>query len=332
MPAREITLYLLVGPTACGKTEAGIVLARSLGAEIISMDSMAVYRGMDTGTAKPDAAQREQVPHHLIDMVEPWQSYTVARYVKDAEVAAADIIRRDKQILFVGGTGLYLKRFVEGIFAGPKADKRFREEARERAIMEGLYALHEELRKIDPDSAERIHPNDVKRVIRALEVHHLTGRTLSELQREGRRKHDEERRSRLGVGEIKYSMCALVRERRDLNHRIDERVRRMFDSGLVEEVKTLCELCGAHLPPDGRDKFALGFEASQALGYKEVLDFLNGRIPLEEAVEQTRLHTRQFATKQMTWFRNFPDMRYIELSADEESDIAADRALRTLTA
>ncbi len=330
MPSGEIILRFLTGPTACGKSEAGLLLAEQLGAEIISMDSMAVYRGMNVGTAKPAAEQRKQISHHLIDVVDPWQSYSVARYVSDAEDAVADILSQSRQVLFVGGTGLYLKRFVEGIFSGPRADGKFRSECRERAICEGMDALHEELRQVDALSAERIHPNDAIRIIRALEVHHLTGHAMSELQRKGRDEFEKRRREKFGAEKIDYRMCALAREREDLNRRIDERVDRMFGAGLVDEVRELCDTSREHLAsrPPADKRYSLGRQASQALGYREVLDYLNGRISLEQAVEQAKLHTRQFATKQMTWFRNFPDMRYIELNADEEADAASARAAR----
>jgi len=332
MPSGEIILRFLAGPTACGKSEAGILLAGQLDAEIISMDSMAVYRGMNVGTAKPAPEQRKRIPHHLIDVVDPWQSYSVARYVSDAEDAVTDIISRGRQVLFVGGTGLYLKRFVEGIFSGPRADMAFRGECRERAICEGMDALHEELRQVDAQSAERIHPNDALRIIRALEVYHLTGNTMSELQRKGRDEFENRRREKFGAEKIDYRMCALVRERTDLNRRIDERVDRMFGAGLVDEVRKLCDIYREHSAsrPPADERYHLGRQVSQALGYRETLDFLNGRISPEQAVEQTKLHTRQFATKQMTWFRNFPDMSYIELNADEEADVASERAARLL--
>ncbi|MFH1550973.1 MAG: tRNA (adenosine(37)-N6)-dimethylallyltransferase MiaA [Planctomycetota bacterium] len=332
MPSDEIILRFLAGPTACGKSEAGILLAEQLDAEIISMDSMAVYRGMNVGTAKPAPEQRKRIPHHLIDVVDPWQSYSVARYVGDAENAAATVLSQGRQVLFVGGTGLYLKRFVEGIFSGPRADMAFRRECRERAICEGMDALHEELRQVDAQSAERIHPNDALRIIRALEVYHLTGNTMSELQRKGRDEFENRRWEKFGAERIDYRMCALVRERTDLNRRIDERVDRMFGAGLVDEVRELCDTFREHSTsrPPAHGEYHLGRQASQALGYRETLDYLNGRISLEQAVEQTKLHTHQFATKQMTWFRNFPDMSYIELNADEEADVASARAARLL--
>ncbi len=326
--ATECTLRFLVGPTACGKSETGIVLAERLGAEIISLDSMAVYRGMDIGTAKPNAEEKARIPHHMIDVADPWQSYSVAKHVRQAEEVAREILARDREVLFVGGTGLYLKRFVEGIFEGPQADRNFREECRERAVCEGVDALHEELRVVDPEAAERLHPNDIMRVIRALEVYHISGRPQSVLQAEDRKIFAEQRREFFGVDKVSYLTCAMNREREDLNERINRRVDKMFAAGLMDEVIALCERSRPHLRPAGQERHRLGPQADKALGYKEILAFLNGEISHDKAIEQTKLHTRQFATKQMTWFRNFPRMRYIEVNSSDDAftvaQVAAD--------
>ena len=323
----ECTFRFLVGPTASGKSETGMLLAEEFGAEIISLDSMAVFRGMNIGTAKSSANDKANLPHHMVDVADPWESYSVAKYVRQAQEVVRDILARGKAVLFVGGTGLYIKRFVEGIFEGPQANREFRQECRERAVCEGVDALHEELRTVDPETAERLHPNDIMRVIRALEVHHITGKPQSMLQAEGRRIFDAERREFFGVDSIEYLMCAINREREDLNNRINRRVNKMFASGLIDEVVGLAENSRQHL---ASSHHRLGPQADKALGYKEVLAFLNGEISQEDAIEQTKLHTRQFATKQMTWFRNFPAMQQIEVNSFDDAHSVAQVAADVL--
>jgi len=312
-----LNLNFLVGPTASGKSEIALETARALDAEIISMDSMAIYRWLDIGTAKPTVSERSLVPHHLIDIVDPWEPYTVARYLGDSEAAIQDIISRSKNILFVGGTGLYLKRFREGLFSGP-AETHVRQELQRRAAAEGAPALYRELETLDPATAAHLHPNDARRIIRALEVCIAARRPMSELQAEHRGIFERERRERLGVKAVEYRMVALRRERAGLDARIAARTGKMFEAGLVDETRRVAAQCAQHIPRPAdlpeTWKFYLGKQTSRALGYYDVLSHLNGEISLEEARQLVYTHTRQFAGKQMTWFKSFAEMRWLDLA------------------
>ncbi len=334
MVERTLTLYFLVGPTASGKTEVALALARALDAEIVSMDSMAVYRGMDVGTAKPAKEERAQVPHHLIDIVQPWESYTVARYLRDAETAIGDIRSRGKQVLFVGGTGLYLKRFREGLFRGPGANQDVRRQLQQRAEEEGAPSLHAQLDTLDPPAAARLHPNDARRIIRALEVCLVAGRPMSVLQAEYRKEFEKERRERLGVGNVEYGLVALRRSRDELDDRIRARNRRMFEQELVDETRRLAAQCARHIsrPNDLPEPWAcyMGKQTSRALGYFDVLRHVNGEITLEECEGLVYTHTRQFSTKQMTWFRSFQDMYWLDLTPRTPAAHAAEQACAML--
>jgi tRNA dimethylallyltransferase len=330
MATMILALNFLVGPTASGKSDIALALAQSLDAEIISLDSMAVYRGLDIGTAKPTPQDRALVPHHLIDIADPWEPYTVARYLRDSDAAILDIISRGKNVLFVGGTGLYLKRFREGLFHGP-AETHVRLELQRRAETEGAPALYAELERLDPATAARLHPNDARRIIRALEVCLAAGRPMSELQSEHRKIFERERRVRLGVDAVEYRMLALRRERAELDTRIQKRTRAMFAAGLVDETRRLAETCAARIPRPAdlpqSWRLYLGKQTSRALGYFDVLRHLNREITLDEARQLVYTHTRQFAGKQMTWFRSFAEMRWLDLN---ENMLAADAALRAL--
>ncbi len=219
-------LYV-TGPTASGKTAVGVALARALGAEVLALDSMTLYRGMDIGTAKPTVEERQGVPHHLIDVLDPWESASVAAYRAWAVAAVRQVEARGRLPLFVGGTPLYLKALLRGLFEGPSADREIRDALEREAERQGDAVLHARLAGIDPKAAARLHPNDRRRVIRALEVHAVTGRPLSDWQTE----HD---RPAIGV-----RVVALARPRPELHARIDRRVVRMFAEGLVEEVRAL---------------------------------------------------------------------------------------------
>jgi tRNA dimethylallyltransferase len=292
---------VLTGPTGSGKTSLGVAWAEAIGAEIISMDSMALYRGMDIGTAKPGPEERRRIPHHLIDVLDPWESASVAWWLEQAAACCRAIESRGRRVLFVGGTPLYLKALLHGLFAGPPADVALRRRLIEEARQAGPEAVHARLARVDPDAAARLHPNDLRRVIRALEVWELTGRPLSAWQtqwpggedRETRRQGDRETR-RQGDKETKVFWLDLPRQ--ELYRRIDERVRAMFEAGLVEEVEAL-----RRLPQP------LGREAAQAVGYREVLAHLEGGIGLEETIARIQRRTRQFAKRQLTWFRHLPE-------------------------
>lgn len=288
--------WFLAGPTASGKTEVSLQLAARLGAEILGLDSMSLYRGMDIGTAKPSEEERRRVPHHLIDVLDPHEEFTVAEYVEQAERICRDIVSRDKVPLFVGGTGLYLRGILRGVFAAPPADWEFRRSMEQRAATEGRDVLHRELAQVDPATAARLHPNDARRVIRALEVFHLTGQPASAQQQE----------QPLPIGERPQHVLWLSPPREWLYDRINRRVQLMIDAGWVEEVQALLQ----------REP-GISRTAMQALGYQELISHLNGECSLEAAIEQIQTRTRQFAKRQHTWFRNLEECHAIELTGEE---------------
>lgn len=294
--------WYLTGPTGSGKTEVGIELAERLGAEIVSLDSMALYRGMDIGTAKPTPEQRKRVPHHLVDILEPHESFSLAAYAEAAHRAASDIRSRGREVLFVGGTALYLKSLVRGLFVGPPADWTLRNRWQQAARTHPPEWLHNQLAQIDPESARRLHPNDSRRIIRALEVYETTGRRISELQRQFEVAH---RAEECRVFVLQWPPGILRR-------RIDARVDRMFAAGLVAEVQ---RLLSASLP--------MGRTARQALGYREVLAHLEQGVPLERTIELVKVHTWQMARRQHTWFRSLSECRPVPLSAGCEPPTVA---------
>lgn len=292
-PPERQRLVAIVGPTAVGKTDVSLVLARRFGGEIVSGDSMQVYRGMDIGTAKVDPAIRAEIPHHLIDILDPDEPFSVAQFQALAVPLIADINRRGRLPILVGGTGLYVRAVVQGYrFASAPADPALREKWRRFAETHGNEALHAKLREIDPETAARLHPNDVRRIIRALEIYEQTGRTMAEFQR------DKERPSPYDL-----LLIGLTMDRRVLYARINERVDRMIAAGLVDEVRRLV---------------ARGFDeratAMQGLGYKELLPYLRGEISLDEAVEAIKRRTRQFAKRQLTWFRHMPGIVWFDMT------------------
>jgi tRNA dimethylallyltransferase len=283
---------VLTGPTGSGKTDLGIELAERLGAEIISMDSMAVYRGLDIGTAKPTAAQRRRVTHHLLDVRHPWESASVAWWLEQAAACCREIEERGRRVLFVGGTPLYLKALLRGVFAGPAEEPTLRRRLAEEAERLGPFALHERLARVDPAAADRLHPNDLRRVIRALEVWALTGRPISAWQTQWEAAAIPEESPR------PPRVLWLELPRAELYARINARVECMFADGLVDEVRALRGL--------GRP---LSREARQALGYKEVFAYLDGTATLPETIARVQTRSRQFAKRQLTWFRHLPECR-----------------------
>jgi tRNA dimethylallyltransferase len=327
---------ILTGPTGSGKSRLALDLAERLGAEIVSMDSMALYRHMDVGTAKPGPADRRRVPHHLLDVLDPWESASVAWWLGRAAECCRDIEARGRRVLFVGGTPLYLKALLRGLFEGPPADEALRARLADEAERHGRAALHDRLARVDPAGAARLHVNDVRRVIRALEVWELTGRPISAWQTqwapeagrvEERGARSEERgltgaEERAGVHPLSSMASSILGTglpclcldlpRPVLYQRIDARVERMLAGGLVEEVRALRRL---ERPP--------GREASQALGYKEVFDYLDGRVPLDETVRRIQTRTRNFAKRQLTWFRHLPECRFVEPAALESFSVTA---------
>jgi tRNA dimethylallyltransferase len=285
--------WFLSGPTASGKSSVGLELAQLLDAEIISLDSMAIYRGMDIGTAKPDRAARAKIPHHLLDLADPTDDFSLANYLDAAQEAVAEIEGRHKTALFVGGTPLYLKALLRGVCESPPADWEFRRQVHREVAEVGVEALHQRLQQVDPVSAHNLHPRNVRRIIRALEVYRATGQPISHLQME----FEEGRPA---------SACrvfALRWDRAKLHDRINARVDKMFAAGLVDEVKRLLA-----------DYGVLGRTASQAVGYREVQDYLSGTASLERTVERVKARTRQFAKRQETWFRSLSECRIVQLA------------------
>lgn len=277
----------ITGPTASGKTALSIALARRLSGEIISSDSMQIYRGMDIGTAKATAEERSAAPHHLIDIVEPTESFSVESYRARAIECAEGIAKEGKLPIFVGGTGLYVDSLLRAPQLGiPESDPEYRRRLLEEySGEEGALKLWERLQRVDPDSAEAIHKNNVKRVIRALEIYDSCGITKTEL----------DRRSRLPSPEIYVGMITLDFHNRDtLYERIDRRVDLMMEEGLLSEVKGLYE--GGQL--------RYGSTAAQAIGYKEIISHLVGECTLGEAIEKIKLSSRRYAKRQLTWFRH----------------------------
>lgn len=289
-------LLVIVGPTAVGKTAVAVELAQRFPLEVVSADSMQVYRDMDIGTAKPTIEERQICPHHLIDIIEPGDEFTVAEYQKMADAAIADITRRSKLPALVGGTGLYVHAVVDGfLFPDQEADEHIRQKLQRQAEDKGPESLHKWLKQVDPEAAFRIHPHNVRRVIRALEVFLRTGKPISYHQRQHR-----------GQGRYDVLMFGLTMPRSQLYERINLRVDRMIERELLEEVESLYKAR------------RLGKTAMQALGYKEMIAYLEGRIPWDEAVRILKRDTRRYAKRQLTWFRR--DQRIQWVTFGEETD------------
>jgi tRNA dimethylallyltransferase len=298
--------WFLAGPTACGKSDAALALVKKINAEILSMDSMSLYRGMDIGTAKPSSAQRALVPHHLIDLCEPHESFSVAHYLTAAKEAAGEVIARGRVPLFVGGTGLYLRALLRGVFDGPQIPPEYRLQLEAELASDSNEQLYERLAAVDPSAARRIHPNDAKRILRALEVYRATGRPLSELQRQ----------EPLPAENRPLNVFWLSAPRPWLYDRIDRRVERMFAEGLLDEVRSLLDR-----------PLQLSHTARQALGYKEVIAHLEQGVPLSETISLIQTRTRQFAKRQHTWFRHLEECRAVEMTGAETAAQLADSIL-----
>ena len=294
-------LVVLTGPTAVGKTKLSIALAKALGGEIISADSMQVYKHMDIGSAKITEKEMDGVPHHLIDVLSPFEEFHIVRFQELAKKAVEDIYSRGRIPVFVGGTGFYIQAVTKDIdFTEGEEDKEYREELSRLAAEKGNECLHEMLRNIDPKSAEEIHANNVKRVIRALEFYKENGFPISQ--------HNEEQKQNETPYNLAYFVLNAPREL--LYERIDRRVDEMMENGLMEEVQKLKDM-GCR-----RDMTSM-----QGLGYKEILSFLDGEVPLEEAVRILKRDTRHFAKRQLTWFRRESDVIWLDkdkFSFDEE--------------
>lgn len=294
-------MIVLTGPTAVGKTKLSIALAKAIGGEIISADSMQVYKYMNIGSAKITEEEMQGVPHHLIDILEPWDEFNVVVFKQKCEEALQGIYERGHIPIVTGGTGFYIQALLRNIdFTENEEDKSYRAYLEQLAEEKGAEYLHEMLREVDPESAEAIHANNIKRNIRALEFYHLTGEKISA--------HNEREKEKAAA----YNSCYFVLndEREKLYDRIEQRIDEMLQMGLVDEVKRLQEL-GCHR----------GMVSMQGLGYKEILAYLEGEMTLEQAVEILKRDTRHFAKRQLTWFRRETDVIWVnknEFGYDED--------------
>ena len=297
----------IIGCTGSGKGSVARELAGRIGGEIISIDSMKVYRRMDIGTGKPAPELRRAIPHHLLDVVDPSEEFSVARYVDLADRAIADIHQRGKAILVVGGTPLYIKALSEGLFEGPGADPAVRARLMETAQTQGREVLYARLQSVDPKTADRIHINDLRRIVRALEVYELTGQPISAFQTQW----DEK------PGRFDSVFFGLRHAKEDQSRRINERVRRMIDAGLVDEVAALL----AEIKP-------IGETARRALGYAEIIEHVQGRCTLADATEMIKINTRHFAKSQRTWFRRFAEVEWMDMAPETATGDLADEVMR----
>lgn len=292
-------IVCVVGPTACGKTTLGVLLAKRYGGEVVSADSMQIYRGMTIGTAAPTAEEMDGVPHHMIAVADPAEQWSAARYAQVAIPIVDDILKRGKLPILVGGTGLWLDAVVQGReFAPGQAGGAVRRELEAQLAAEGMEPLLQELRRVDPESAARLHPADTKRILRALEVYRETGETITA--------HDERTRS-LPPRYDAVWLGLRFADREDMKALIDRRVDAMVRSGLEEEVRALLQ---SGLPPSAT--------AWQAIGYKEFLGVLEGTATMEQAVAEVKLRSRQYAKRQLTWLRRNPDIHWIWWEKDRD--------------
>ncbi|MBN2269144.1 MAG: tRNA (adenosine(37)-N6)-dimethylallyltransferase MiaA [Sedimentisphaerales bacterium] len=289
-------MILILGVTASGKGRLAFDLAKSLGAEIISIDSMKVYRRMDIGTAKPSQETRRQIKHHLIDIIEPSESFSVGAFLEAAADTTEQMKARNKTVVAVGGTALYIKALLYGFFEGPGTDDQIRSRLKEQADAQGMDQLHRRLEQIDPQAAARIHPNDAKRIIRALEVHQITGRSISSLQQQWAE-------SRIEHG---WTIIGLRRQKDQEGKRINTRVKAMIAAGLVDEVRGLL----------AEDK-PLSLQARCAIGYAEIIDHLAGRIDFDDAIELIKRNSRRLAKGQRTWFKTFHNVNWLDIEEQE---------------
>ncbi len=300
MPDRQNAkpkIVCIVGCTASGKSAISHALARDLDAEILSIDSMKVYRRMDIGTAKPTPQQQAEVKYHLIDVVEPSEAFSAARFAELADQTVEDLTSRGKTIIAEGGTVLYLKAMTEGLFEAPQSDPAIRQRLQEQANTHGGEFLHGKLAEIDPDAAQRIHYNDIKRIVRALEVYELTGKPISTLQQQfGRLRSDYEM---LFVG--------INHDRERLNRRINARVKQMIEQGLADEAHSIYH-----------DPAGISQQARQAVGYAELFNHFEDKYDLQTAVEKIKINTRRLGKSQRTWFRRMPHINWYNVNADQQ--------------
>ena len=282
-------ILIVSGPTGVGKTELMLEVCEKINGEIVSMDSRQIYRHMDIGTAKPSPKDRERVPHYMIDILNPDEYYNAFLYRKDSLKEMEEILKKGKIPVFVGGTGLYADALVRGIFEGVPADENVRRKLRELEEREpGI--LRKMLEEFDPESATRIHPNDMKRTIRALEVYMKTGMRISDLRKRAK-------------GSDRFKIVVLNRDREELYRRINERVEKMLKDGLIEETKKLLDM-----------GYSRNLNSLNTIGYKEVIDYLDGKIDYDKMKHLIKRNTRRFARRQIIWYRRYDDAVWIDLS------------------
>lgn len=301
-------LLVITGPTATGKSDVGVLVAEKVGGEIISSDSMLVYRGMDIGTAKPTRAEMRGIPHHMLDIVEPDQDYSVALFQKQARAVIAETAARNNLPVLVGGTGLYVGAVIDNYdFSNACGDSALRQKLLHEAADKGFESLHRRLCEIDPQVASKLHPRDTRRVIRALEVYYLTGKPISSYQKIDRH------------GQLQYNlvMFGLTMERGKLYRRIEQRVDKMIAAGLVEEVQRLLDR-----------GLSIELSSMRGLGYKEIVSHLIGELSLEQAVELLKRNTRRFAKRQLTWFRRDERIKWLDLDDYEGYEPVAQEITR----
>lgn len=297
-------VIIVLGPTGVGKTAVSILIAKALKTEIISADSMQIYRHMDIGTAKPSAEELGAVPHHLIDILSPAESFSAGMFRERAEGAIDGLHAKDKIPIIVGGTGLYIRSLTEGLFEGPAADWPLREKLMEDEKAHGSGYLYKYLSETDPEAAEKINPNDLRRTVRALEVSLKEKRGISECRRASTRPLDHN-----------FIKIGLLRDREELYSIIEERVDRMMEEGLLQETERLLRM-----KPERT--------ALQALGYREMAQHLNGEIALEEAVRLTKKRTKMYAKRQFTWFNKEPEINWVDITGIMTGDDIYDRVLK----
>ena len=300
---------MLTGPTASGKSELALQLAELHGFEILSVDSMSIYKRMDLGTAKPSRAERARVAHHGLDLVEAHENFDAARYAQYADECIREAQLRGVRLLLTGGTPLYLMAILRGFFAGPPANPSLRASLRERELHEAG-SLHRELQQLDPEAAERIHRNDTKRLVRALEVQQATGQSISSLQQQFEQ----------GPPRYPYRLAGLSLPRETIRARVRARTQAMFDAGLVDEVRGILAAGG------------FSDSSSQAIGYREVCAFLAGKLDAELLISRVRTATHRLVRRQETWFRRMPNLRRLPLEDPADSAPLIERATRALLA
>lgn len=302
---------VILGCTAAGKSDLAEGIAARIGAggELMAVDSMQVYRGMDIGTAKPSLEVRSKIPYMMIDVCDPWEVFSAAKFVEMARPMVESRVREGKPLVIVAGTILYLRALIEGLFEGPSADEGIRAELNERAAAEGTAALHAELAKVDAVAAGRIHPNDQRRIVRALEVFRLTGTPISVLQTQWSAAHPA----------VEATYIGIQREKDVLNRRINARVKKMLEAGLVDEVRRLAA-----------DPRGFSNEAASGVGYRQLLDHFAGKHSMEEAVELIKIQTRYLAKMQRTWMKRWPppgSVRWLTAAENEEGGDLVEKVL-----